>query len=132
MRRTAVVVNPTKLDDDEAFRKSVRRFMDDHPVKRTARLVGVAGHGVGSPKSPSPSLARLLLIVLDHVQTVSRSCLSRGRRCRTMSVLDACGPRHGLPAKAAVPVCHARIRGLIVSLWARTWTRGCLTYRGKS
>src|ERR1700733_12571705 len=29
MRRAAVVVNPTKLDDDEAFRKSVRRFMDD-------------------------------------------------------------------------------------------------------
>jgi Sphingosine kinase and enzymes related to eukaryotic diacylglycerol kinase len=24
------VVNPTKLDDDEAFRKSVRRVMDDH------------------------------------------------------------------------------------------------------
>ena len=30
MSRAAVVVNPTKLDDDEAFRKSVRRFMDDH------------------------------------------------------------------------------------------------------
>jgi len=28
--RAAVVVNPTKLDDDEAFRKSVRRAMDDH------------------------------------------------------------------------------------------------------
>jgi YegS/Rv2252/BmrU family lipid kinase len=28
--RAAVVVNPTKLDDDEAFRKSVRRVMDDH------------------------------------------------------------------------------------------------------
>ena len=26
----AVVVNPTKLDDDEAFRKAVRRVMDDH------------------------------------------------------------------------------------------------------
>ncbi|HET9899031.1 MAG TPA: acylglycerol kinase family protein, partial [Streptosporangiaceae bacterium] len=30
MSRAAVVVNPTKLDDDEAFRKSVRRAMDDH------------------------------------------------------------------------------------------------------
>jgi YegS/Rv2252/BmrU family lipid kinase len=30
MGRAAVVVNPTKLDDDEAFRKSVRRIMDDH------------------------------------------------------------------------------------------------------
>jgi len=28
--RAAVVVNPTKLDDDEAFRKSVRQVMDDH------------------------------------------------------------------------------------------------------
>jgi YegS/Rv2252/BmrU family lipid kinase len=30
MSRAAVVLNPTKLDDDEAFRKSVRRAMDDH------------------------------------------------------------------------------------------------------
>jgi YegS/Rv2252/BmrU family lipid kinase len=30
MSRAAVVVNPTKLNDDEAFRKSVRRVMDDH------------------------------------------------------------------------------------------------------
>jgi YegS/Rv2252/BmrU family lipid kinase len=30
MSRAAVVVNPTKLDDQEAFRKSVRRVMDDH------------------------------------------------------------------------------------------------------
>jgi YegS/Rv2252/BmrU family lipid kinase len=30
MSRAAVVINPTKLDDDEAFRKSVRRVMDDH------------------------------------------------------------------------------------------------------
>ncbi len=30
MSKAAVVVNPTKLDDDEAFRKSVRRVMDDH------------------------------------------------------------------------------------------------------
>jgi YegS/Rv2252/BmrU family lipid kinase len=30
MSRAAVVVNPTKLDDDEAFRKSVGRVMDDH------------------------------------------------------------------------------------------------------
>jgi diacylglycerol kinase (ATP) len=30
MSRAAVVVNPTKLDDDEAFRKSVRQAMDDH------------------------------------------------------------------------------------------------------
>ena len=30
MSRAAVVVNPTKLDDDEAFRKSVRRVTDDH------------------------------------------------------------------------------------------------------
>jgi YegS/Rv2252/BmrU family lipid kinase len=30
MGRAAVVVNPTKLDDDEAFRKSVRRVMADH------------------------------------------------------------------------------------------------------
>jgi YegS/Rv2252/BmrU family lipid kinase len=30
MSRAAVVANPTKLDDDEAFRKSVRRAMDDH------------------------------------------------------------------------------------------------------
>ena len=30
MSRAAVVVNPTKLDDDEALRKSVRRVMDDH------------------------------------------------------------------------------------------------------
>src|ERR1700744_2037965 len=29
MSRAAVVVNPTKLDDDEAFRKSVRQAMDD-------------------------------------------------------------------------------------------------------
>jgi hypothetical protein len=29
MSRAAVVVNPTKLGDDEAFRKSVRRAMDD-------------------------------------------------------------------------------------------------------
>ena len=29
-RRAAVVVNPTKLDDDEAFRKSVGRAMDDN------------------------------------------------------------------------------------------------------
>ena len=28
MSRASVVVNPTKLDDDEAFRKSVRRAMD--------------------------------------------------------------------------------------------------------
>jgi YegS/Rv2252/BmrU family lipid kinase len=30
MSQAAVVLNPTKLDDDEAFRKSVRRAMDDH------------------------------------------------------------------------------------------------------
>jgi YegS/Rv2252/BmrU family lipid kinase len=30
MNRAAVVVNPTKLDDDEEFRKSVRQAMDDH------------------------------------------------------------------------------------------------------
>ena len=30
MSRAAVVVNPTKLDDDEGFRKSVRRAMEDH------------------------------------------------------------------------------------------------------
>ena len=30
MSRAAVVMNPTKLDDDEAFRKSVRQAMDDH------------------------------------------------------------------------------------------------------
>jgi diacylglycerol kinase family enzyme len=30
MSRAAVVVNPTKLDDQETFRKSVRRVMDDH------------------------------------------------------------------------------------------------------
>jgi YegS/Rv2252/BmrU family lipid kinase len=30
MKRAAVVVNPTKLDDDDAFRKSVRQSMDDH------------------------------------------------------------------------------------------------------
>jgi YegS/Rv2252/BmrU family lipid kinase len=30
MSRAAVVVNPAKVDDDEAFRKSVRRVMDDH------------------------------------------------------------------------------------------------------
>ncbi len=30
MSRAALVVNPTKLDDDEALRESVRRFMDDH------------------------------------------------------------------------------------------------------
>jgi YegS/Rv2252/BmrU family lipid kinase len=30
MSRAAVVVNPTKLDDDEAFRKSVRQVMDEH------------------------------------------------------------------------------------------------------
>jgi len=30
MSRAAVVVNPTKLDDEEAFRKSVRQVMDDH------------------------------------------------------------------------------------------------------
>src|ERR1700746_2598354 len=28
--RAAVVVNPTKLNDDEAFRKSVRQAMDHH------------------------------------------------------------------------------------------------------
>jgi YegS/Rv2252/BmrU family lipid kinase len=30
MPAAAIVVNPTKVDDDEAFRKSVRRAMDDH------------------------------------------------------------------------------------------------------
>jgi YegS/Rv2252/BmrU family lipid kinase len=30
LSRAAIVVNPTKVDDDEAFRKSVRRAMDDH------------------------------------------------------------------------------------------------------
>jgi hypothetical protein len=30
MSRAAVVVNPTKLDDDETFGKTVRRVMDDH------------------------------------------------------------------------------------------------------
>jgi diacylglycerol kinase (ATP) len=30
MSRAAVVVNPTKLDDEETFRKSVRRVMEDH------------------------------------------------------------------------------------------------------
>jgi YegS/Rv2252/BmrU family lipid kinase len=30
MSQAAIVVNPTKVDDDEAFRKSVRRAMDDH------------------------------------------------------------------------------------------------------
>ena len=30
MKRAAVVVNPTKLDDSEAFRKSVCRVIDDH------------------------------------------------------------------------------------------------------
>jgi YegS/Rv2252/BmrU family lipid kinase len=30
MSCAAVVVNPTKLDDDEAFRKSVRQVMDEH------------------------------------------------------------------------------------------------------
>ena len=30
MSRAAVVVNPTKLDDHEVFRKYVRRAMDGH------------------------------------------------------------------------------------------------------
>ena len=30
MSRAAVVVNPAKLDDNEAFNKSVRQAMDDH------------------------------------------------------------------------------------------------------
>jgi YegS/Rv2252/BmrU family lipid kinase len=30
MSRAAVVLNPTKLNDDEAFRKTVRRVMDEH------------------------------------------------------------------------------------------------------
>ena len=30
MSRAAVVINPTKLDDDEAFLKSVRQVMEDH------------------------------------------------------------------------------------------------------
>jgi YegS/Rv2252/BmrU family lipid kinase len=30
VNRAAVVVNPTKLDDDDAFRKAVRRAMEDH------------------------------------------------------------------------------------------------------
>jgi diacylglycerol kinase family enzyme len=30
MSRAAVVVNPTKVDDDDAFRKSVRQAMDHH------------------------------------------------------------------------------------------------------
>src|ERR1700744_3530023 len=40
MSRAAGVVNPTKLDDDEAFRKSVRQAMDDH---------GSAERGGGEP-----------------------------------------------------------------------------------
>jgi hypothetical protein len=40
-------------------------------------------------------------------------------QCQTMSVSDACGPRHWLPAKAAVQACHARIRSPVVSIWPR-------------
>jgi predicted polyphosphate/ATP-dependent NAD kinase len=30
MSRAAVVVNPTKLDDDDSFGQTVRQVMDDH------------------------------------------------------------------------------------------------------
>jgi hemoglobin-like flavoprotein len=40
-------------------------------------------------------------------------------QCQTVSVSDACGPRHWLPAKAAVQACHARIRSPVVSIWPR-------------
>ena len=40
-------------------------------------------------------------------------------QCQTMSVSDACGPRHWLSAKAAVQACHARIRSPVVSIWPR-------------
>src|ERR1700733_2281174 len=55
MRRAAVVVNPTKLDDDEAFRKSVRRFMDDRGWDEPLWLEttpGDPGRGQAEPAGP--------------------------------------------------------------------------------
>ena len=47
MSRAAVVMNPTKLDDDEAFRKSVRQIMDDHGWDEPLRDLG--GPSLGRP-----------------------------------------------------------------------------------
>ena len=47
MSRAAVVMNSTKLDDDEAFRKSVRQIMDDHGWDEPLRDLG--GPSLGRP-----------------------------------------------------------------------------------
>src|SRR5689334_6790530 len=49
-----------------------------------------------------------------------------------MSVLDACGPRHGLSAKAAVQACHAGIRSPIVSLCLGTLEPRMPNVQGKA
>jgi YegS/Rv2252/BmrU family lipid kinase len=52
MSQAAVVVNPTKLDDDEAFRKAVRRAMDDHGWPEPLWLETTAEDpGLGQAKS---------------------------------------------------------------------------------
>jgi len=52
MSQAAVVLNPTKLDDDEAFRTSVRRAMDDHGYREPLWLETTPEDpGLGQAKS---------------------------------------------------------------------------------
>ena len=73
MSRAAVVVNPTKLDDDETFGKTVRRVMDDHgwdePLWLETTLEdpgpGQAGRVLGAGSAPrrgdgSPKLSKIV------------------------------------------------------------------------
>ena len=55
MSRAAVVVNPTKLDDDDAFRKSVRRVMgartvNERPAIDSLQRLGVHGITTADPR----------------------------------------------------------------------------------
>jgi hypothetical protein len=56
MSRAAVVVNTTKLDDDEAFRKSVSRVMDDHGWNEPNDLCQVKISAAGERLSALPHL----------------------------------------------------------------------------
>ena len=62
MSRAAVVVNPTKLEDDEAFRQSVRQAMGDHGWDEPLWLETTAEDpGLGQAKSAVSAGVELVL-----------------------------------------------------------------------